>query len=134
LTRPLVWRLPDPEFLDQIRRRYDPPQDAWRVPELLELLLPIMRADMGVCDTYVYGDEPPFDFPIVACGGVDDREAPIEELDAWREQTNSTISLHAFPGGHFYINRVLPKLRSLLAAEMASFAAGEGRGGGPAIT
>lgn len=128
LSRPPVFDLPDAEFLAQLRRLYEPPEEAWEIPELLSMLLPIMRADMAVCDAYVYLPEPPLDCPILAFGGDLDREAPLRELEAWRDQTSSSFSLQVFPGGHFFLNERPAQLQGLVAAELSKLAAGAVRG------
>src|SRR5215210_5959700 len=60
--------MPEPLLL----RRAFPnlPAEVLRNNELKELILPVLRADFSVCATYKYVQEPPFEFPITACGGT----------------------------------------------------------------
>lgn len=118
-SRPPVFDLPEADFLEQLRRLYNPPEQAWERPELLQMLLPVMRADMAICDTFVFCHEPPLDCPICACGGTDDPETPMERLDAWREQTTSVFTVHLFPGGHFYLNKALARLLGIVGRELS---------------
>jgi surfactin synthase thioesterase subunit len=119
LARPPVFELPEADFLQELRRLFRPPEEAWGIPELLQLLLPVMRADMAVCDSYVFTREPPLPCPIQAFGGEDDPEAGFGRLDAWREQTTSTFSTHVFPGGHFYLFAVAAELQAVVGGELA---------------
>ena len=96
-THPPIAHLPREQFLDWIRRVYNPPEEAWRVPELMELLLPVLRADMSICDNYAYSDDTPLDCPIDAFGGSQDLGTPSEGLDAWRLQTTAEFSIEVFP-------------------------------------
>jgi medium-chain acyl-[acyl-carrier-protein] hydrolase len=119
LGRAPVHELPDADFLMQLRRLFRPPEEAWRVPELLQMLLPVMRADMAVRDTYVYAPEAPLDCPITALGGDDDPETAAPRIGAWREQTTSSFSAHTFPGGHFYLLHALDRLEPIIVRELA---------------
>jgi medium-chain acyl-[acyl-carrier-protein] hydrolase len=71
-------------------------------PELRQLLLPIFRADFAVCETYVYMPEEPLNIPLTVFGGQQDRRVSQGELEAWREHTYHTFTLHMLPGDHFF--------------------------------
>ena len=96
--------LPDDLFLDQIVHRYNAiPPMILDEPEFLQLLLPTMRADFRMVETYTYKEEAPLVCPITAFGGRADERIPIESLRAWKEQTSSTFALKMFDGGHFFL-------------------------------
>jgi medium-chain acyl-[acyl-carrier-protein] hydrolase len=96
--------LSDEEFIAELRARYDGiPQEVLSEPELLALLLPVLRADVEILESYRYGAEGPLACPIVCCGGEDDPHTRRDELEAWREQTRADFRLRLFPGGHFYL-------------------------------
>jgi medium-chain acyl-[acyl-carrier-protein] hydrolase len=101
---PPMHALSDDEFLDALDERYGGVPAAVRESdELLELLLPGLRADVSVCDTYEHVEEEPLDCPLTALGGERDRGVRREELEAWREQTRGEFRLEMFAGGHFYL-------------------------------
>jgi medium-chain acyl-[acyl-carrier-protein] hydrolase len=102
-TDPPIHALPDGEFLDEIRELNGTPEAVLRNEELLQLLIPILRADFAVCETYEYAREAPLDCPIVAFGGSEDADVSQEDLAAWSEQTTSSFSHRIFPGAHFYL-------------------------------
>jgi medium-chain acyl-[acyl-carrier-protein] hydrolase len=100
---PTMHRLPDALFIRELVRRYNGIPDAIRQdPEMLELYLPIMRADIAVLETCVWADDPPLDCPIFAFGGVQDPSVQREALEAWRTQTTQGFALTMFPGDHFF--------------------------------
>jgi medium-chain acyl-[acyl-carrier-protein] hydrolase len=78
------------------------PPEVLREPELLELVLPRLRADLAVCETYDYQPEPPLSCSITALGGTSDPEVDRDDLRAWGEQTTTGFSVYTFPGGHFF--------------------------------
>ena len=71
--KPWVHELPDDEFLDAVGTRYGAvPKALLAEKELLELLLPTLRADMQAFERYAYVEDAPFEFPISVFGGDDD--------------------------------------------------------------
>jgi surfactin synthase thioesterase subunit len=101
---PPVHHLPDREFLIAVREFNGTPDEVVQHAELLELLLPVLRADIAINETYEYRSEPPLDCPISAFGGLQDEKSPRESIAAWRKQTSSAFSLRMFPGDHFFIH------------------------------
>ncbi|NEQ78702.1 MAG: thioesterase, partial [Okeania sp. SIO2C9] len=96
--------LPEAEFLKELRRYNGTPQEILNNAELMELLLPTLRADFAVLETYAYAPEAPLDSPITAFGGWQDWKASADDLEAWREQTKAAFSVEMFPGDHFFLH------------------------------
>ena len=71
-------------------------------PELRQLLLPIFRADFGVCESYVHTAREPLNIPFTVFGGSQDARVCRAALEAWREQTRASFALHLLPGDHFF--------------------------------
>lgn len=105
----LFHNLPDAELLQEIRNFGVLTDEVTAHPELLELLLPILRADCTAHETYKYKEEPPFDFPIWVYGGFGDELVTRERLDAWAIHTTATCRVHMLPGGHLFVD-ALPDL------------------------
>jgi medium-chain acyl-[acyl-carrier-protein] hydrolase len=113
--RPALHQLPDDELIFQVQRRYGGlPDAAARNAELMALLLPVVRADIRLVETYEYQVEPPLECPIWAFGGSEDREVPLADLAGWREQTSATFSQRLFNGGHFFLGPALSAIVELL--------------------
>src|SRR5262249_30352120 len=54
-------------------------------PELMEIVLPLLRADLALGQPGVLEAEPPLDCPITVFGGLSDRTTTRECLEGWRE-------------------------------------------------
>jgi len=122
--------LPDAEFLEEVRRRYDGiPPEVLAEEELLQLLLPVLRADIQVLETYVRAEEPPLDCPVSAFGGEGDPHVSVEDLEAWREETRGAVRVTTFPGGHFFVETARTEVLRTLGKDLAPWA---GVGEGPA--
>jgi len=95
--------LSDAEFIAAVNERYSAvPEAVASNAELMELILPGLRGDISICDTYAFGEEQPLDCPIVAFGGEEDGEVGHDELAGWRSQTSAAFEQILFPGGHFF--------------------------------
>jgi surfactin synthase thioesterase subunit len=95
--------LPDAEFLDRMRRFKGTPQEVLDHPEMMQLVLPALRADFSLRDTYVYSPEPPLGCAISAFGGMEDGSVGTERLQQWREHTSGGFQLWLFQGDHFFL-------------------------------
>jgi len=116
--RPAVFHLPDDEFLEALRDLYDPPEEAMKIPELRALLLPTLRADITLCESYDHSPEAPLGCPIFAFGGRDDQETPLEALESWGAQTDGRFEMMRFAGGHFYLDAALPEIQHLVNSKL----------------
>jgi medium-chain acyl-[acyl-carrier-protein] hydrolase len=118
--QPPIHHLRGTEFVEQLRRRYDSiPQEILREPELLELLLPPLQADLAIVETYTYSADAPLDCPISAFGGVQDETAGDADLAAWRDQTSKSFELVMVPGGHFFLHQAYDRLTQAVERKIA---------------
>jgi medium-chain acyl-[acyl-carrier-protein] hydrolase len=108
----------DLDLIAELRRLNGMPDEVLQNGELMALLLPALRADFTLCETYVYRPGDALDCPISAYGGLQDTEVSREQLAAWREMTNGQFCLRMFPGDHFYVHSQRPLLLQTLAGEI----------------
>jgi len=113
-----IHALPEGEFLDELRRLNGIPEKVLGDGELIQIMLPILRADFAVYETYVYSTEPPLNCPISTFGGLHDHRVSRGDLEAWRDQTSDSFSLRMFPGDHFFWNTTQPLLLQVLSQEL----------------
>jgi medium-chain acyl-[acyl-carrier-protein] hydrolase len=103
-TKSPIHQLPDPELLDALRQLNGTPKELLQHTELMQLVLPLLRADFAVCETYDYAPGESLACPISVFGGLEDHNVSREDLAAWREHTRGSFSLRMFPGDHFFLN------------------------------
>src|SRR5882724_6229499 len=75
---PPTYNLPEPEFVEELRRLNGTPKGVLEHPELMQLMIPLLRADFEVCQTYSYTPEVPLDCPVTAFGGLNDQDVTRE--------------------------------------------------------
>jgi medium-chain acyl-[acyl-carrier-protein] hydrolase len=114
------YNLPDAEFIAELRTMNRTPVEVLDHPELMKLMLPLLRADFELAETYVYRSELPLDVPISAYGGLQDHDTTEEELKGWREQTAARFKLQMFPGDHFFLHAAQADLAGEIYRELAA--------------
>jgi medium-chain acyl-[acyl-carrier-protein] hydrolase len=98
-----IHQLPDVELVAQLRRYNGTPEVVLQNTELMNLFLPILRADLAMNENYMHLSEDAFEFPITAFGGLQDTQVGEDDLAAWAEQTQDTFRLQMFSGDHFFL-------------------------------
>lgn len=73
-------------------------EDLRGEPELLEVLLPILSADMKLVSDYAYSAQAPLDVPLTVVYGACDDQLGSAEADGWRHETTGTTAFHAIAG------------------------------------
>jgi len=94
--------LPAAELVERLRAMGGTPDAVLADAELLELLLPAIRADFAMCERYRFEPGPPLTVPITALGGDRDAHVAPGEVAAWREHTSVRFAHHRIAGGHFF--------------------------------
>ena len=95
-------RLPDPEFAARIRSFEGTPEEVFAHPELLDIFLPLLRADITLLETHRCDPNARVACPIIALGAKADKEVTLDSIAAWRNHTHGLFEMHQFEGGHFY--------------------------------
>ena len=121
-TEPLTYNLPDAEFIEELRTLKGTPAEVLEHPELMELLLPLLRTDFEICQTYRYVPEEPLDCPMSVFGGLEDTGILREHLEPWKELTSGPFILRMLPGDHFFLHSSEAVLLHVLAREFAHLA------------
>jgi medium-chain acyl-[acyl-carrier-protein] hydrolase len=124
---PTSYDLPEPAFIEELRQLNGTPQEVLDHPELMQVLIPLLRADFELVQTYAYGEEPPLACPITAFGGRDDGEVPLQDLEGWRAQAGAGFSMHVLPGDHFFLLTATQTLLRIIFETLQRVARGGGR-------
>ena len=117
---PIIHRLPDDQFVEELRQLQGTPDGVLENPELMELFLPILRADFQLGETYSLAAPEPLDCPLSAYGGVQDTEVSHDELQEWRRYTNADFQLRPFPGNHFFVNSCQDMVVAAIVDDLAA--------------
>lgn len=106
--RPPGWpRRPQPRFRRpaDVARYFASVNGRPAPPELIELMLPTIRADLEACANYAHRHQRPLKTPIAAYGAMGDMGVPAIMLGGWRALTVGGFRQRLFPGDHGYLAR-----------------------------
>jgi medium-chain acyl-[acyl-carrier-protein] hydrolase len=116
----LAHTLPEPEFVETLRKIGGTPEQVLQSEELLQLLLPVIRSDFMLAETYTYQPGPTLSCPISAYGGLRDNEVTGEDLEAWQKETSGLFKVRMFPGNHFFLHSAQTTLLPIIARDLLS--------------
>jgi medium-chain acyl-[acyl-carrier-protein] hydrolase len=120
-SHPRIHTLRDDEFLESLQQLNGIPSEILHQADLMQLLLPMLRADFQAIENYVFtNDQPSLDCPIVAFGGLDDPRLSREYIEGWVLHTSSSFKSQYFPGDHFFINTATDTIIESIIAEIES--------------
>jgi medium-chain acyl-[acyl-carrier-protein] hydrolase len=117
-TKAPIHHLPAKDFVHELLRLQGTPAEAASHDELLQLILPTLRADFTLCETYTYQQAEPLSCPITALGGLQDHAVPRSHLEAWQAQTKATFQTRFFIGNHFFIKTAQHEILRTLTREL----------------
>lgn len=97
------YHLPKEQFLSRVNEFGGLSKEFLNNKDLLDLMLPAMRADEKLAEVYRYeGSLKEIQFPITVYGGDIDQVLP-EHLMEWSQLNPVDFEYTQFPGGHFFL-------------------------------
>src|SRR5262249_54457030 len=117
-TRQRLADLPEDLFLQTVAQYNCIPSQILKNPQWTAALSGLLRADVAMCESYIYRPGPPFECPISAFGGLKDPHVSRDELLAWQDQTIGPFKLRLFPGDHSYHQQCRERLLAAISAEL----------------
>ncbi len=100
-----ISHLPQKDFLDAVQRRYGGlPAALFDEPELLEMVLPVLRADFKAYEDYRYADSSILECPVTGFHGSLDPVVRNAAMSEWSRVTDGSFRLYIVDGDHFFLN------------------------------
>jgi medium-chain acyl-[acyl-carrier-protein] hydrolase len=100
----------DADFIDELRRLDGTPREILDNPELLAILMPMLRGDFALLDNWRFAPAPPLDLPLFALAGRSDAHVAVESVAAWSQWTSCNFELMTYAGGHFFLHEHEPRV------------------------
>ncbi|GLY35089.1 thioesterase [Amycolatopsis sp. NBRC 101858] len=111
----------DDELLADVRRIGGTDPRVLAHPELLRVVLPVLRNDYRAAESYHHRPGPDVECPVLALFGDSDPRVTEAEARRWGEHTSGPFELKAFPGGHFYLNDNLEEVGGLIGERLTQW-------------
>lgn len=107
--------LDDEDFLRYVRTLGGTPEEFFDSPDLIEMMLPTLRADFTIADTYRCQGAAKLSLPVAAFYGSYDRMATAASMVGWAAESTGAFRLEGVEGDHFF--PVHAQRRIIAAAE-----------------
>jgi len=115
-----IHHLPDSGFIAELTRLNGIPQEIFRNPEAMQLILPVLRGDFEAAESYKLNpNAPPLACPIHAFGALDDPRVSHDQIEGWAAHTTSAFKPHYFSGGHFFLDPNKDAIIETIVKELA---------------
>ena len=124
---PKISHLDDTGFLEAVQARYGGlPAVLFEEPELLNMVLPVLRSDFLAYENYQSAPGPSLHLSVAGFFGRQDAVVTSTSMEQWSQVSSGPFQLHAMDGGHFFLNDcrdcLLGHVRSIFDTSAASFA------------
>jgi medium-chain acyl-[acyl-carrier-protein] hydrolase len=113
----------DDEFIEELRKLGGTPDEIINNRRLMNLVLPALRADFELLNTWQHESGQTLAVPLRIVGGKEDLPIKLEDLEAWGQYTRSGFSVHLFKGDHFYVHHAEDELLPWLSTTLANLSA-----------
>ena len=116
--------LPRDELIAEVKALNGTPAEVFQHEDLIDLVLPMLRSDLELVESYTKPEGPTLSCPVVAMGGSDDPDVSPEELAGWRSTTTGPFKSLLLNGDHFFINSQRASLLRAIEVELAMISQG----------
>jgi surfactin synthase thioesterase subunit len=110
--------LPDAQFVEALRDLAGTPEEVLNNSELMQWLLPLLRADFRIADQH-RAARTAIACPLTVLAGTEDETIPAQDIEAWRDLAAGECDIQWVSGGHFFVERnrewVLERVGAILA-------------------
>lgn len=110
--------LSDDEFKERLIKLNGTPPDILENREILDLFMPVLRADFKIADDYS-GSVCCIDCPVTVLGGTDDYTISMGELLAWQDLFVKPIELKMVSGDHFFVENNVKDTLSVINSKLS---------------
>jgi medium-chain acyl-[acyl-carrier-protein] hydrolase len=128
---PPIYNLPDDKFLEKLKIAGGTSREILNNQELMNLLVPMLRADFEMAETHKATTQHCFPFTATFLHGTADEGVSLESVLEWQRHFTKKITLASVAGGHFFVDecrdQVTAQLNIILEQVFNENIAGENR-------
>ena len=112
---------PDADLIEELGKYNGTPPEILAHRELMELVLPVIRADFALVETYQYRPLPLLSMPITVFAGREDDRVDGDQVDFWQNESSGAFNVKWFEGGHFFINTEAQAVHAAVLAQLQAY-------------
>lgn len=95
--------LDDDDLIERLKEYDGTPPEILAHRELMDIVLPAIRADFALVENYVYEPQEPLSLPITVFAGTREKFDSAAQISGWTQETTNNCVVQWFDGGHFFI-------------------------------
>jgi medium-chain acyl-[acyl-carrier-protein] hydrolase len=116
-----IYNLPKDQLIAELRQLNGTPTQVLENNELMDMVLPVLRADFELCDTYQHNSYyQKLTMDITAFEGDQDHKAQGHQVSAWQELTKGDFDSQQLLGDHFFLHHSEADLLQLLEQKLSN--------------
>lgn len=119
--RPPIAGLPHEAFVEELRRLGGTSHAVLENPALLDIFLPVLRADFALSESYEYRVKAPLSLPTFAYAGDSDALAPPASVERWFDEVDGPFQMRRFAGGHFFVQSSLDAVADAIVRDLEAW-------------
>ncbi len=117
----LHYTMEEKEFIDKLIKFGGMVDEVLHNRDLLDMVLPVLRADIEMLNTMKYTEDEPLDCSITSLWGMSDKRVSREDAEAWNAHTSKDFNLKMIQGKHLFINTNLDEVINIINQEVAGY-------------
>lgn len=121
VRREPIHLLADQEFKRELALLGGTPQELLAYDELMELMLPTLRADFKLGYDYECPPVKPLPIDMTSIAGRTDKDIPAENVQAWQQLFAANCNHHLLDGDHFFINTQLTEMVQIIETSLQPY-------------
>jgi len=102
-----IYQTSDQKLLEQLMEMGGTSAEVINNHEIIEMFLPIIRADYKLLAEYIYDEQRIVDCDISVFYGKEDPNTNYYDIKKWDNFTRGHCHYYDFPGNHFFINKYI---------------------------
>ncbi len=115
------YEMADKTFIKKLNELGGMAGEVLQNQDLVDLVLPILRADIEMLNTIRYTEEKPLDCSITSLGGISDKRVSRDDAEAWNKHTSNEFDLKMIPGKHLFMNSHQNQVINIINQEVKMF-------------
>jgi medium-chain acyl-[acyl-carrier-protein] hydrolase len=111
----------DEQFVEHFISAYGASMAVLKNPQMRPLVLPVVRADAYMTQTYSYSSGATVSYGITAIAGEQDTDVNLEQLKGWKQHTTGPVTVQLYKGDHFFFLQSAPQMLADLSKQLETY-------------
>ena len=112
---PKISHLPNDQFKKVLKQYEGTDIELLKNDDLMDVLIPMLRSDFKMIETYHHQHKSPLKTPITTLSGKDDLFVDFDAVSEWQRFSGKPLTHHSFDGNHFFVDKNRAEIAQLVS-------------------